>query len=87
MDALNGACERHGGGIAATASFGCGEAERGAHSFATGKERIPHGFVDGGGARGRGRKEFIERGIDGFGARDQELLQIEQVFGGHAPLF
>ena len=87
VDALHGAGERHGVGFAAATGFGGGEAERGAHAFAAGKERIAHGFVDGGWPGFFGRQEFIERGIDGFGARGQELPQIEWVFGGHDGLF
>jgi hypothetical protein len=32
-------------------------------------------------------QEFIERSIDGFGARGQELLQIELGLCGHDGLF
>ena len=87
VDALNGAGKRHGVGFASTAGRSGREAERGAHPLATGKERIAHGFVDGGGPGFFGRQEFIERGVDGFGTRGQKLLQIKWFFGGHVCLF
>jgi hypothetical protein len=43
--------------------------------------------VDGGGPGFLAGQEFIERGVDGFGARGQKLLQIELGLCGHDGLF
>src|SRR5712675_2424939 len=83
MDALDGARERHDDCVAATTSFGSSKTKSWAHSLATGEKRIAHGFVNRGGLDFFGRQKFIERAIDSFGARGEELLQIELVFCGH----
>ena len=77
VDALDGAGERHGVGFAAAAGGGGREAKRRAHPFAAGKERVAHGLVNRGGLGFLGGQEFVERGVDGFGARGEKLLQIK----------
>ncbi len=49
MDALNGARERQGIGLATATCRRRREAQRGSHAFATSEQRITHGFVNGGG--------------------------------------
>ena len=87
VDAFDGAGERQGVGFASAAGGRGGKAERGAHPLAAGKERIAHRLVDGGGPGFVAGQKFIERGVDGLGARGQKLLQIELGFCGHAGLF
>ena len=87
VDALDGARQRQGIGFASAAGRRRCEAKRGAHPLAAGKERIAHRLVNGGGPGFFRRQEFIERGVDGFGARGQELLQIELGLCGHDGLF
>jgi hypothetical protein len=36
--------------------------------------------VDGGGLGFLDGQEFVERGVDGFGARGEELVQVERCF-------
>ena len=66
-------------GFAAAAGLGRGQQQRGAHPFAAGEERVAHGLVDGGGLGLLGRQEFVERAVDGFGARGEKLVQIEVI--------
>ena len=73
VDALDGARQRQGVGFASAAGCRRGEAKRGAHPLAAGEERIAHRLVDGRGPGFVAGQEFIERGVDGFGARGQEL--------------
>ena len=77
VDALDGAGQRQGVVFRAAAGLGGGQAKRRTHSFAAGKNRIAHGFVDGGGFGRFRRQEFIQRAVDGFRARGQELLQFK----------
>ncbi len=69
--------------VTAATSFGGGKAQGRAHPFAAGKERVAHGLVDGGGLGFLGRQEFVERGVDGVGARGEKLVQIECFWCGH----
>jgi len=48
------------------------------HPFAAGEERVAHGFVDGGRLGFLAGQEFVERGVDGVGARGKELVQFER---------
>jgi len=43
--------------------------------------------VNGGGLGLLGRKEFVERAVDGIGARSEELVQVERFWCGHARMF
>ena len=78
VDALDGARERHGVRIVATARFRRREEHRRTHPLAAGEKRVAHGYVDCGGLRFFGRQKFVERGIDGFGARGEKVVQVER---------
>ena len=78
VDALDGARERHGVFFRTAAGRRRREQDGGTHPLAAGEERVAHRLVNGGGLGFFGRQKFIERGIDGFGARGEELVQVEQ---------
>ncbi|HZI32092.1 MAG TPA: hypothetical protein VFF11_07105, partial [Candidatus Binatia bacterium] len=43
---------------------------------------ITHRLVNGGGPGFFGGQKFVERAVDGFGARDEKLVQVEGLGGG-----
>jgi hypothetical protein len=77
VDAFDRAGERHGIGLAAAAGSRGREAERRAHAFAAGEERISHGLMN----RSRlglfRRKKFVESRIHRRRARTQKFFQIK----------
>jgi hypothetical protein len=77
VNALDSTRERHGDCVAATTRFSGGQEQSRAHSFSAGENGIAHRFVN---RRGLGLfagQKLVERAIDGFGARGEELIQIE----------
>ena len=87
VDALDGARERHGGRVAATTSLGGSQQNCRAHPLAAGEERVAHGFVNRRGLGLLAGQEFVERAVDGIGARSEELVQVERFWCGHARMF
>jgi hypothetical protein len=87
VNALDGARERQRVRIFSTARFGSREQNGGAHSFSAGENGIAHGLVNRGGLGFFTWQKFVERAIDGFGARGEELVQVKCIFCGHEVLF
>ena len=77
VDALDRTGERHGGLLRSTARSGRREAERRAHAFAAGKERVAHRLVDGGGLHAFLGQETIQTAIDKGGAALEVGLEIK----------
>ncbi len=63
VDQLDGAGGAHGVGGITIAGFGGREAEDGTEAFSAGKDRMPHGLVDGGGPGRRAGQEAPESGV------------------------
>src|ERR1017187_7346397 len=84
MDAFDGAGEGQGDCVAASTSLGGGQEQGRAHPLAAGEERVAHRLVDRDGLGFLAGQKFVERAVDGVGARGEELLQIKVlILGGH----